>query len=35
MAFLQNLPTKQWSSGDLEMLIAEAYCYQKIFSDKQ
>lgn len=35
MAFLQNLPTKQWSSSDLQMLIAEAYCYMKIFSEKQ
>lgn len=35
MAFLQNLPTRKWTTTDLEMLIAEAYCYQKIFSDKQ
>lgn len=35
MAFLQNLPTKKWTASDLQMLIAEAYCYQRIFSDKQ
>lgn len=35
MGFLQNLPTKNWRNSDLEMLIAEAYCYQKIFGEKQ
>lgn len=34
MAFLQNLPTRKWDVCDLEMAIAEAYCYQAIFSDK-
>lgn len=35
MAFLQNLPTREWEVSDLEMAIAEAYCYQSIFADKQ
>jgi len=33
MGFLQNLPTRNWEVSDLEMAIAEAYCYQAIFSD--
>jgi hypothetical protein len=28
------LPTKDWNIQDLEMVIAEAYVYQKIFSEK-
>ena len=32
MGFLQNLPTKTWDESDLEMAIAEAYCYQAIFA---
>jgi hypothetical protein len=35
MAFLQNLPTRRWDENDLEMVIAEAYCYQTIFAEKQ
>ena len=35
MAFLQNLPTKGWGADDMDMVIAEAYCYQKIFSEKR
>ncbi len=35
MAFLQNLPTREWEVSDLEMAIAEAYCYQSIFADQQ
>lgn len=35
MALLQNLPTKQWTPADLDILIAEAYCYMRIFSEKQ
>jgi len=34
MNFLQHLPTKDWNIQDLEMVIAEAYVYQKIFSEK-
>ena len=29
MAMLQNLPTKEWKDSDLDMIIAEAYVYQK------
>ena len=32
MSFLQNLPTKNWEEDELEMTIAEAYCYKSIFS---
>lgn len=35
MGFLQNLPTKGWNEQDLEMIIAEAYCCQRIFAQKQ
>ena len=35
MTFLQNLPTKKWSPQHLDTIIAEAYTYQKIFSQKQ
>lgn len=34
MGFLQNLPTRRWEVQELEMVIAEAYCYQAIFMDK-
>jgi hypothetical protein len=35
MGFLQNLPTKNWNFEDLQIVIAEARCYQQIYSDKQ
>jgi hypothetical protein len=35
MAFLQNLPTREWDESDIEMVIAEAYCYQTIFTEKK
>ena len=35
MGFLQNLPTRDWDETDLEMVIAEAFCYQGIFAEKQ
>ena len=35
MGFIQKLPTKEWDEDDLEMVIAEAYVYKKIFSGKQ
>ena len=34
MGFLQKLPTKSWTEEDLEIVIAEAYVYKKIFSGK-
>lgn len=34
MSFVQKLPTKQWSEKDLEMVIAEAYVYEKIYTGK-
>mmetsp|Transcript_34244 Transcript_34244/g.39947 ORF Transcript_34244/g.39947 Transcript_34244/m.39947 type:complete len:416 (+) Transcript_34244:31-1278(+) len=31
MLFLQNLPTKEWSEQDINMVIAEAYVYKSMF----
>ena len=34
MGFVQKLPTKLWNENDLDIIIAEAYVYKKIFSGK-
>lgn len=31
MKFLQNMPTKGWKEGDLEMVISEAYVYMELY----
>lgn len=31
MLFLQNIPTKEWSEADINMVIAEAYVYKSMF----
>ena len=34
MGFIQKLPTKSWDENELEVVIAEAYVYKKIYSGK-
>lgn len=34
MGFVHKLPTKEWDEQDLEMVIAEAYVYKKIYTGK-
>lgn len=34
MTFMQKLPTKTWDCEDIDMIIAEAYVYKKLYSDK-
>lgn len=33
MLFLQDLPTKQWSEQDLDVIIAEAYVFKSLYED--
>jgi len=33
MVFLQDLPTKQWSEQDLDVIIAEAYVFKSLYED--
>ena len=33
MVFLQDLPTKQWSDQDLEVILAEAYVFKTLYED--
>ena len=33
MVFLQDLPTKQWSEQDLDVIIAEAYVFKTLYED--
>lgn len=35
MGYLQNLPTKYWNEDDLELLVAEAYAFQNMYSKKE
>ena len=34
MTFMQKIPTKDWQSQDIDVIIAEAYVYKKIYSQK-
>lgn len=34
IALLEKIPTKYWNEDDLNLCIAEAYAYQRIFSKK-
>lgn len=31
MTFVQKLPTKEWKEEEIEVVIAEAYVYKKLF----
>lgn len=33
MVFLQNLPTKNWTDYEIELLLAEAYKLKYMFAD--
>mmetsp|Transcript_6184 Transcript_6184/g.26125 ORF Transcript_6184/g.26125 Transcript_6184/m.26125 type:complete len:92 (+) Transcript_6184:1947-2222(+) len=33
--FLQNLPTKDWTRNDVEMLLSQAFMWRTIFDDKR
>lgn len=35
MSMIQNLPTKNWSESDIEIVIAEAYVYMKEYGKKK
>lgn len=35
MSMIQNLPTKNWSENDIEIVIAEAYVYMKEYGKKK
>lgn len=32
MTFMQKIPTKDWQSQDIDVIIAEAYVYKNIYS---
>ena len=33
MLFVQNLPTKEWTDDDIELLLAEAFQLKYMFAD--
>lgn len=35
MSLIQCLPTKQWKQHDIEIIIAEAYVYMKMYGVKK
>jgi len=35
MTFLQQLPTKDWSDKDIEMIISEGYVFMTLYEDSK